>query len=94
MELPLFGQSFLDPFEVASGASQIGLDHLDVVETHDWIDWQGVDPGPLPHDLAMHLAVRRNIDNDVVDNEGRTTEPPALPEGPPGVVVGLRLRGR
>ena len=43
----------------------VRLLHLHVVQAHDGIQLDVVLIGILAHDLAMHLAVGRNVDDDV-----------------------------
>jgi hypothetical protein len=64
------------------------------MQAHDRIHRQGIDPRPLSHHLAVNLTLGGDIDHDVIENEGGTTQAVALPQRPFGVIVGLGGRQR
>ena len=80
-----------------------GSRDLDISEAHDRIDLDGVRLGALAHDLAMDLAVRRYVDDDVARDLRLASEPAAVGQRaalgdiarlhrvPGGDVVGARL---
>jgi len=63
-----------ETLQVSGRAGQIGLRDLDIVKPDDGIDREGGHTGPLPHHLAMDLAVRGHIDDDVLRDPRRTSK--------------------
>ena len=62
---PLELERVLEPAEVAGGIVHVGRLHLDVVQADHGIELDVVRLGGLAHDLAVHLAVGRHVDDDV-----------------------------
>ena len=92
-EPPLLLESRQQPLQVTRRAGQVGLSHIDVMEPHHRIDRQCADPRPLAHDLAMDLALRRDVDDDVLDDLGGAAEPVAGGQRPARLIVGLGRAG-
>jgi hypothetical protein len=93
-QLPLLLEGIGEPLAVPRCAGEIGLVHLDVVETDDGINRQGVDPRPLADDLAVHLAGGGDIDHHVVEDAGGAAEPVTGLERPPSAIFQLDGSGR
>ena len=72
---PLRCQRLLQPAQIARGIVHVGLGDLDIMQAHDRIDVDRMGLGALAHDLAMHLAVGRHVDDEVAGDPGLATEP-------------------
>ncbi len=66
--------------EVARRRGQLGRLDLDVVEPDDGIEVEVADVEALADDLAVDLALRRDVDDDVALDVGDAAEPPLLGE--------------
>ena len=55
----------------------VGLGDLDVVQPHDGIDVDRVRLGALAHDLPMHLALGRHVDDEIAADLRLAAEPAA-----------------
>ena len=86
---PLIGECRQQTLEIAGGAGQVGLGDFDVMQTDHRIHGKGRHPGPLSDHLAVDLAVRRDIDHDVVGDVSGAPEPLSSEERPLSPVVGL-----
>ena len=73
------------------GIGQVGLAHLDVVQPHDRVDLDRVRVGLLAHELAVHLALGRHVDDEVADDARVAAEPPLRREAAPVPVARLGL---
>ena len=67
-EPPLALESDAQAGEVAGRGAEVGLLDLDQVEANHRIDLDRVRVGLLAHDLAVNLALRRDVDHDVGDD--------------------------
>ena len=65
LELPLARERQLESLQVTRGIVHVGLGHLDVVQLHQRVQLDVAGLGFLAHDLAMHLAAFRHVDDDV-----------------------------
>ncbi len=92
-QVPLFAKSVEEPLEVTCRAGEVGLCHLDVVETDDRIDGKGRYARPLADHLPMDLAVRRDINDHVVLDVGGAAQPLTHDERPLALVVELDWPG-
>ena len=86
---PLRTQGGLHPAQVARGVVHVGLRNLDVAQSDERVDANRVHLRTLADDLPMHLAVRRNVDDDVAPNLRRTPEAPPRAERCALLVVAL-----
>ncbi len=71
---PLRFQCFLEAPEVAGRGGELRLSHLDVVKADDRVDVEVADVEVLANDLAVDLALRRDIDDDVASETGDARE--------------------
>ena len=55
----------------------VGLCDLDVVQPHDGVDLDRMGLGALAHDLPMHLAFRRHVDDEITTQPSLAAEPAA-----------------
>ena len=74
-QLPLALEGLEQPREVAGRRRQLGRGHLDVVEADDRVDREGPDVEALADDLAVDLALGRDVDQDVAADLGRARQP-------------------
>ena len=58
-----------------------GFLHFDEVKANHWVEFDGSPVCLLADHLAVHLAFRGNIDNQVALYGGMTTESPARRQG-------------
>ena len=75
-QLPFALERLEQPGEVAGRRGQLGRRHLDVVEADDRVDRERPDVEALAHDLAVDLALGRDVDQDVAADLGRARQPP------------------
>ena len=61
-QLPLALERLEQPGEVAGRRRELGRRDLDVVEADDRVDDEGPDVEALAHDLAVDLALGRDVD--------------------------------
>ena len=73
--------------EVAGRGRQLGRRDLDVVEADDRIDLERADIGALAHDLAMDLALGRDVDDRVAEELRRAAQPAVVGEAARGAVL-------
>ena len=64
-DAPLRVERLLQAAEVAGGIVHVGFGDLDIVQAHDRIDVDRMRLGALAHDLAMNLAFRRHVDDEI-----------------------------
>ena len=64
-QLPLALERLEQPGEVAGRRRELGRRDLDVVEPDDRVDGERPDVEALAHDLAVDLALGRDVDQDV-----------------------------
>ena len=88
-QAPLALERLLEAGEVAGRRGELGLRHLDVVEADHRVDAQLAQLEALAHDLAVDLALRRNIDDDVAADVRRAAEATARVEALLAPVVRL-----
>ena len=77
--------------EIARWRGQLRRDHLDVVEPDDGVDMEVADVEALADDLAVDLALRRDVDDGVAEDMGGAGESASLGQALVGAV--LRLDG-
>ena len=77
-------QRLLQPLEVAALAVHVGLLDLDIVQADDRIELDRAHLGALAHDLLVHLAVGRHVDDDVAQELRLAGQPAARRPGPCG----------
>ncbi len=65
---PLFCERVLEAAEVAGGVAHVRLADLDGMQPHHGIDNDRMLFRAFPHDLAVHLAFRRHVDDEVAAN--------------------------
>ncbi len=75
--------------EIARGVVHVGLADLDIVKAHDRIDLDRMRLGALAHDLAMDLAFRGHVDDEIAADPRLTAEAASLAQGP--ALVGVAL---
>ena len=75
LEAPLALERVSQPAEVARRRGEVWLLDLDVVETHDRLHLDRVGVRLLAHDLAVHLALGRHVDDELTDHARRAAEP-------------------
>ena len=68
---PLALERLEQPHEVARRRGELRRDDLDVVEPDDRIDVEVADVEALADDLAVDLALRRDVDDGVAEEVGR-----------------------
>ena len=100
---PLRAQRLLQAAKVARRLVHVRLGDLDVIEADDRIDLDRMRLGALAHNLAMDLALGRDVDDEIAANPGLATKPPAgdkraalfgvaaLDPGPWGHMIGARM---
>ena len=64
-QVPLPGQRVAEPLQVAARLEHVGRLHFDVVEPRSRIELDVAVLGILAHDLSVHLALRRHIDDEI-----------------------------
>ena len=69
--------------EIARRHAELRLGHLDEVQPHDGIDLDRMRIGLLAHDLAVHLALGRHVDDDVSGKPSGAAEPPPVASAAP-----------
>ena len=89
VELPLALERHLEPVEVAGRRRELGRLDLDVMEPDDRVEVEVADVEALPDDLAVDLALGRDVDDDVAPEVGRAAEPPLVGEALAVAVLGL-----
>src|SRR5579872_7224575 len=67
----------------------VGLAHLDIVQAYDWVDLDWMGFGALAHDLAVHLRIRRHIDDEIAADFRLTAKTAAIRQRPPFVHITL-----
>jgi hypothetical protein len=85
----------LEPDEVAGRRGELGRRDLDVVEPDDRVDVEVPNVEALADDLAIDLALGRDVDDGVAANVGRAREAAAFGEallGPVGRFDGIERR--
>ena len=65
LERPVAVERLEQALQVAAGIGEIGFADLDVVQTDDRVDLDRVRVGFLAHHLAMDLALRRHVHDEV-----------------------------
>ncbi len=93
-ELPVALERLVQALQIAAGVGEVGLADLDVVQPHDRIDLDRVRVGLLAHDLAVHLALGRHVDDEVATDAGVAAEPAAGGEAAAVAVALLGLAER
>jgi hypothetical protein len=76
-QAPLELERILEPAQIARRVVHVGRLDLDVMQADHRVDLDVVRLGRLAHDLAVHLAVRRNVDDPVAQNLGPARQAPA-----------------
>ena len=76
-ELPFGLERLQEAPQVARRCGELGLAHLDVMEAHRGIELDRHRLDRLAHELAMDLALRRHVDDEIAQHAGGTGEPPA-----------------
>ena len=95
LELPVAGELDLEPVQVAGRGGQLGRRDLDVVEADDRIDLERAHVEALADDLAVDLALGRDVDDRVAEKPGRTAQPAVIGEAARRAVLLLdRAPGR
>ena len=93
VELPLRGECLSHASQVTCGDSELGSCDLDVVEAHDRVDLDRMCVGLLADDLAVELALGRNVDDDVTAEAGGAGQSSSLREPTIGRVSRFHLGG-
>ena len=91
-EPPVALERLAQALQVAARVGEVGLAHLDVVQPHDRIDLDRVRVGLLAHDLAMQLALRRHVDDEVAGDARVAPEPPVGGQARRSAVARSRAR--
>ena len=73
-ELPFGVERVLQPPQVARRILHVRFLHLDEVQAHDRVQLDFARIGVLAHDLAVHLAARRHVDDHVALHARRAGE--------------------
>src|SRR5688572_12525543 len=92
VQVPFPLERLEQPPEIAARRGELRLLDLDEVQADDGIDGDRARVGLLADDLPVHLALRRDVDDDVLRDERRAAEAPAGGEAAVGGVRPLRLR--
>ena len=71
------------------GDAELGRLDLDVVEPDDRIEVEVADVEALADDLAVDLALGRDVDDEVAPDVGHAAQPAAVGEALVGAVLGL-----
>ena len=90
MQVPLALERLEQPREIAPRRRELRLLDLDEVQADDGIDCDRARVGLLADDLAVDLALRRHVDDDVLRDVRRAAEPSAVGEA---AVARVRLLG-
>ena len=90
-QLPFTLERLEQPGQVAGRRRELGWRDLDVVEPDDWVDREGADVEALAHDLAVDLALRRDVDQDVATQRGRARQATVGGQALVGAVGGFQL---
>src|SRR6056297_3848671 len=77
-DVPLLGQCHLQTLEIARRLVHVGFLHLDQNDPRGGVHGDRARRGGLAHHLAVHLAFRGNVDDDVALNRGLTAEAASL----------------
>jgi len=95
-ESPVVSEGVPQHVELTAGRVEVLGADGGVVQANDGVDLDVLDVEPLAHDLPMHLALGRDVDDDVVENLGVATQPVRLgPQRPASPVLGgLARSGR
>ena len=88
-DAPLFGERLLQAAKVARRVLHVRLADFDIVQPDDRIDVDRVLLGALAHDLAVDLALRRHVDDELAANLGLAAEPP--PRRKRSALIGIAL---
>ena len=75
-QVPFAFERLEQPGEVAGRRGELGRRHLDVVEADDRIDRERPHVEALADDLAVDLALRRDVDQEIALDRGRARQPP------------------
>ena len=90
LERPVAVECLEQALQIAAGVGEIGFADLDVVQTHDRIDLDRVRVGLLAHHLAVDLALRRHVHDEVAAHPGMA--PQSSVGGEPRALAIARLR--
>ncbi len=93
-DLPLALERLAQAAEIAGRRGEVGLLDLDVVETHDGVDLDRMGVGLLAHDLPVHLALGRDVDDELALDVGGAAEAAACREALVGGVRALHRTDR
>jgi hypothetical protein len=91
LEVPFARERLEQAAEVAGRVVHVRLCDLDVVQAHDGVQLDLARIGILAHDLAVDLAARRNVDDDVALHLRRAGEPMARDQAAAVCVARLDL---
>ena len=80
IDIPLRFQRLNQAGEIGGRAINIGLGHFDKIEPHDRFERNRPRLGLFAHNLAMHLAFRRHVDDDITAKLGLTAQAPMRAE--------------
>ncbi len=90
-QLPLALERLEQPPQVTRRRGEVRRGDLDVVQADDRVDEERPDIEVLAHDLAVDLALRRDVDQDVAADLGRARQAPVVGQAGFGAVGRLEL---
>jgi hypothetical protein len=88
-QVPLFGKSVDESLEITGRAGEVGLCHLHVMKPDHRVDWKGRHPCALSDYLPVDLAVCGDVNDHVVLDVGRASQPLSVGKGPFALIVEL-----
>jgi len=78
-EVPFLVERLEQPLQITGRVVHVRLAHFHVVQVHERIHGDGAGVGSLAHHLAMHLAARRHVDDEIAEDLRGAGE--AVPRG-------------
>ena len=91
---PLAGQGVEQPAQIAGRRGEVRRHDIDRVQADDRIEHEGSGIEVLAHDLAVDLALGRDVDHGIAEQVDRARQAPVGGQGMLGAVGRLQLRGR
>ena len=93
VETPFRAECIEQPAKIPRRGGEVGRHDIHGVESDDGVQHEGTRVQVLAHDLAVDLALRRDVDHSVAKELGRARQPPIRGKAMLGAVGRLDLAG-